>query len=63
MKKEDIKIPFEMYATSGEGRIKALTISEDSMEIIEVLSGNVEIRVGTELLSASAGDFVCAPAN
>ena len=61
MKKEDIKIPFEMYATSGEGRIKALTISEDSMEIIEVLSGNVEIRVGTELLSASAGDFVYIP--
>lgn len=61
MKKEDMKIPFEMYATSGEGRIKTLAISEDSMEIIEVLSGNVEIRVGTELLSASAGDFVYIP--
>ena len=61
MKKEDTKFPFEMYASSGEGRIKSLTISEESMEIIEVLSGSVEIRVGTELLSASAGDFVYIP--
>ena len=61
MKKEDTKFPFKMYASSGEGRIKALTISDESMEIIEILSGKVEIRVGTELLSATEGDFVYIP--
>ena len=61
MKKEDTKFPFEMYAASGEGRIKKLGISEESMEIIEVLSGDIDIRVGTELLSATKGDFVYIP--
>ena len=61
MKKDDGKFPFKMYAASGEGRIKKLGISEHSMEIIEVLSGNLEIRVGTELLSAAPGDFVYIP--
>ena len=61
MKKEDSKFPFKMYAASGEGRLKNLELSEESMEIIEVLSGNVEIQVGTELLSAAPGDFVYIP--
>ncbi len=61
MKKEDVKFPFRMYAASGVGRIKKLEISESSMEIIEVLSGNIEIQVGTELLCATAGDFVYIP--
>ena len=55
MKKEDTKFPFKMYAESGEGRIKKLGISDAAMEIIEVLSGNIEIRVGTELLFAAPG--------
>ena len=61
MKKDDTKFPFKMYASSGTGRIKKLAISEEAMEIIEVLSGNLEIRVGTELLSAAPGDFVYIP--
>lgn len=61
MKKEDVKFPFRMYAASGEGRIKKLGISESSMEIVEILSGNIEIQVGTELLCAAAGDFVYIP--
>ena len=61
MKKDDTKFPFKMYASSGSGRIKKLAISEEAMEIIEVLSGNLEIRVGTELLSAAPGDFVYIP--
>ncbi len=61
MKKEDTKFPFKMYAASGEGRIKKLGISEESMEIIEILTGDIGIRVGTELLSATKGDFVYIP--
>ena len=61
MKKEDNKFPFKMYAASGEGKIIDLGVYESSMEIIEVLSGKVEIQVGTELLSADPGDFVYIP--
>lgn len=61
MKAEDNKFPFSMYAQSGEGRIINSAIREESMEIIEVLSGKVIVQIGTELLAASAGDFVYIP--
>ncbi len=57
----DTGFPFKMYAKSGEGRLINSAIHEKSMEIIEVLSGNVNIRIGTELLPATAGDFVYVP--
>lgn len=61
MKSEDKKFPFRMYAQSGEGRIINSSVRENSMEIIEVLSGNVIVQIGTDLLAASAGDFVYIP--
>lgn len=55
------KFPFRMYAVQGKGRLVNSTIHEKSMEIIEVLSGNVEIQIGTETLMAEAKDFVFVP--
>ena len=57
----DTGFPFKMYALSGEGRLINSAIHEKSMEIIEVISGSVNIRIGTELLPARAGDFVYVP--
>ena len=61
MKTEDIKFPFKMYAKSAEGRIVNSGIHENSMEIIEILTGKVIVQIGTELLAASQGDFVYIP--
>ena len=61
MRNEENKFPFKMYAVSGEGKITELAVHEKSMQIVEVLSGNVEIQVGTEMLSAAPGDFVYIP--
>ena len=58
---ENNKFPFEMYAAAGDGRLVNSTIHENSMEIIEVLSGSVRIQIGTEILAADAGDFVYVP--
>ena len=61
MRRDDTKFPFRMYSASGEGRIKKLGLHEESMEIVEVLSGKIDIQVGTELLSATPGEFVYIP--
>ena len=57
----DTGFPFKIYAHSGEGRLINSAIHERSMEIIEVTYGKVNIRIGTELLFAVAGDFVYVP--
>ena len=57
----DFKFPFRMYAHSGDGRLINSVMHEASMEIIEIISGTVNIQVGTELLPATAGDFVYIP--
>ena len=61
MSKDSKKFPFTMYATSGEGRVLNSNIHKDSMEIIEVLSGNIDFQIGTTMLSAAPGDFVFVP--
>ncbi len=61
MKKEDVKFPFSIYATNGEGRLINATAHTESMEIIEILSGEVKIQIGTELFLAKTGDFVFVP--
>ena len=61
MKKTDNKFPFSMYAESGEGRLVNARKHENSMEIIEVLSGTVNIQIGTEVIEASRGYFVYVP--
>ena len=61
MRTEDTKFPFKMYAKSAEGRIVNSGIHENSMEIVEILSGKVIVQIGTDLLAASQGDFVYIP--
>lgn len=61
MKKAESKFPFSMYAESGEGRLINARTHDSSMEIIEILYGDVNIQIGTELIEASAGDFVYIP--
>jgi len=50
-----------MYAASGEGRIINSGMHESSMEIIEVLFGDVNVQIGTVVLPATAGDFLYIP--
>ena len=61
MKKSENKFPFSMYHESGEGRLINARTHDESIEIIEVLSGEVCIQVGTETVSATAGDFIYVP--
>ncbi len=61
MKHTDNKFPFEMYSLSGSGVIIPQRFSETKMEIAEVTAGKVNIQIGTEYVSASAGDFVYIP--
>lgn len=61
MKKEENKFPFSMYAQKGEGRIINAHTNESSMEIVEIVRGDVRIQIGTETLEASAGDFIYVP--
>ncbi len=61
MKNEEIKFPFSMYAESGEGRLINSRTSENSMEILEVLYGDVLIQIGTRVIEGVAGDFIYIP--
>ncbi len=61
MTKKDTKFPFEMYVKSGEGKLINLRMHEKSMEIIEIISGAVDVLVGTESFVAEAGDFIYIP--
>lgn len=61
MKKTDSKFPFSMYRASADGRVVNSVCRDDEMEIVEVISGEVIIQIGTELTEAHAGDFLCVP--
>jgi hypothetical protein len=61
MRAENPQFYFKMYAESGEGRLVNSSVQNSSMQIVEVVSGVVEIRIGTELLVAQAGDFAYIP--
>ncbi len=61
MKKEENKFPFSMCSLKGDGRIVNAHTNESSMEIVEVIRGEVRIQIGTETLEASAGDFIYVP--
>ena len=61
MRAENHQFYFKMYSESGEGRLLNSSIQNSSMQIVEVVFGEVEIRIGTELLIASAGDFTYIP--
>lgn len=55
---DDIKI----YSAQGEGIIDS-GYSPTASELLQVVSGNVAVTVGTEVLEASAGDFLFIPAD
>lgn len=61
MKKSENKFPFSMYAVSGEGRLINARTNDSSMEIVEILYGDVNVQIGTEIIEASAGDFIYVP--
>lgn len=61
MKKSENKFPFSMYAASGEGRLINARTHESSMEIVEVIYGDVNIQIGTEMIEATVGDFIYVP--
>lgn len=61
MKTKETKFPFNMYRTSGSAIVVTPHAHERAMEICEVVSGRVQIQVGTEFVEAGAGDFVYVP--
>ena len=61
MKNADTDFLFSIYSESGEGRLVTSRTDEKTMQIIEVLYGNVVFRIGTKLIEAEAGDFVYIP--
>ncbi len=50
-----------MYSESGTGRLINSRVGNISMEIVEVISGSVTAFIGTEAVSAEAGDFLYVP--
>ena len=61
MVKSEDKIPFSMYSVSGDGVLIAPRVHNDSMEIIEVLSGEVTVEIGTLSFDVLAGSFLYVP--
>ena len=61
--KREPKIPFSVYAESGEGCLIPAHKHSDSMEIVQVLDGKLTFYVGTERFEAETGDFVFIPAD
>lgn len=59
--KRDTSFPFSMYKETGEGRIISPRCHKSKMEIIEVTSGEVNIRVGTDSVIAGRGDIIYVP--
>lgn len=57
---EESKFPFRMYSISGEGMIDS-GFHGDSMVIMEIVGGSVEVQIGTETVTASEGEFVFIP--
>lgn len=62
MKTKDVKFLFEMYSRSSDEWLVKPCYRKSAMEIIQVTDGAVRIQVGTEYISANAGNFVYVPA-
>jgi YesN/AraC family two-component response regulator len=60
---KDPKFLYEMYSHQGSGEIMPPRFNKGRMGIVEILKGNVNLRIGTELVVAKAGDFLYIPAN
>ncbi len=63
MTNNGMRFPFELYFTSGEGVLVGARYNKDKMELVEVVFGEVSVQIGTELISAKAGDFLYVPPN
>ena len=61
--KREPKMPFSVYAESGEGCLIPAHKHSDSMEIVQILDGKLNFSVGTERFVAEAGEFVFIPAD
>ncbi len=61
MKTKETKFPFSMYKETGEGRVVSARCHDNSMEIVEVTYGEVLVQIGTEMVTATAGDFLYVP--
>ena len=57
---DQLKFPFKMYSASADGLV-AYGHHKQSIEMIEVTSGSVQVRIGTELVLANEGDFLYVP--
>ena len=58
---EKMKFPFKMYVEGSDGVIVKPRYHESSMEIVEVTEGDVKVQIGSEIIDAVAGDFLCVP--
>lgn len=56
----DDKMFIKLYSAGGEGIIDS-GYYDDAHCIIQITSGNVAVSVGTEVVEASAGDFIYVP--
>lgn len=61
MKKESSKSPFKLYTVSGRDILINSRYHDSAMEILQVISGTVNIQIGTVLFEASENDFVFVP--
>ena len=53
--------PFSIYRESSAERLINSRCSYDRMEIVEVVSGDVVVQIGTEFIAAKKGDFLYVP--
>ena len=61
MRKDSVKYPFKLYTETNDGIIIPSRFHDDSMELVEVISGKVSVQIGTVFVEAGAGDFVFVP--
>ncbi len=61
MKKDTSKAPFKLYNESGDGIIIPSRYHDNAMEILEVVSGDVKIQIGTVFFEAKEGEFIFVP--
>lgn len=59
--KQTYKGPFYVLSREGEGTLLRPTWHDRAIAIFQVVSGEVALSVGTELLTASAGDIFVVP--
>ena len=57
---EETKFPFRMYYAKDSGIITEGYHSE-SVEIIQIVSGSVNMQIGTDTVEAVSGDFLYIP--